>query len=223
MFFTPKEIESIKDIYLKIPEVKNPEFECRIYNFTKNKKSGLNINKSEFFYLHDFFWRSFPMEIENTIDLYLNTFSKIKYRSTYNDLDGIYSGNSIANTAKQSIKSYALVPSDPKNKLYSNLTMKIDLSSEEPSDNVIGIKSQIETRKVTNNIRIKSRKSFKINEMWRIDFTRIKTSYDITDVLEKNEIYELECEYIGRNIPFDDFLKSLNELYMMILSNSGYC
>jgi hypothetical protein len=56
-----------------------------------------------------------------------------------------------------------------------------------------------------------------------VDFTRIKTSYDITDILEKNEMYELECEYIGGNIPFDDFLKSLNDLYMIILSNSSYC
>jgi hypothetical protein len=223
MFFTPKEIESIKEVYLKIPEVKNPEFECRIYNFTKNKKSGLNINKGEFFYLHDFFWRSFPMEIENTVDMYLNTFSKIKYRSTYDNLDDIYSGSSRLNTAKQSIKSYSLVPSDPKNKLYNNLTMKIDLSSEEPSDQIIGVKTQIEARKVTNNIRVKSRKSFKINELWRVDFTRIKTSYSISDVLEKNEMYELECEYIGGNIPFDDFLKSLNDLYMIILSNSSYC
>ena len=223
MFFTPKEIESIKEVYLKIPDVKNPEFECRIYNFTKNKKSGLNINKSEFFYLHDFFWRSFPMEMENTVDLYLNTFSKIKNRSTYNDLENVYSQNPILSTAKQSIKSYSLVPSDPKNKLYNNLTMKIDLSTEEPSDKIIGIKSQLDTRKVTNNIRIKSRKSFRINELWRVDFTRIKTSYSISDVLEKNELYELECEYIGGNIPFDDFIKSLNDLYIIILSNSSYC
>jgi hypothetical protein len=223
MFFTPKEIESIKEVYLKMPDVANPEFECRIYNFTKNKKSGLNINKTEFFYLHDFFWRSFPMEIENTVDLYLNTFSKIKNRSTYKNLSDVYSGNAILSTAKQSIKSYSLIPSDPKNKLYNNLTIKIDLSTEEPSEKVIGINSQIESRKVTNNIRVKSRKSFRINELWRVDFTRIKTSYSISDVLEKNELYELECEYTGGNIPFDDFIKSLNDLYMIILSNSGYC
>jgi len=223
IFFTPKEIESIKEVYFKIPEIKNPEFECRIYNFSKNKKSGLNINKSEFFYLHDFFWRSFPMEIENTIDLYLNTFSKIKNRSTYRTLADIYSKNAYNNTEKQSIKSYTLVPSNPKNKLYNNLTMKIDLSTEEPSDKIIGIQNQLDSRKVTNNIRVKSRKSFRVNELWRVDFTRIKTSYSISDVLDKNEIYELECEYIGGNIPFDDFLKSLNELYMLILSNSGYC
>jgi hypothetical protein len=38
MFFNSKEIKSIKEVYSKIPDTPNPEFECRILNFTKMKK-----------------------------------------------------------------------------------------------------------------------------------------------------------------------------------------
>jgi len=227
MFFDEKQINSIKEIYSKIQEVDNPEFECRIYNYTKPKKKDTSgpvvMSKSTYFYLLDFFWQSFPIESENTIDVYLNDRSKSKYRSTYNNIQDIYSKKSIVNTAKESISSYILVPGDFKKKLYNNLSMKIDLSKEDPIDQIIGLQSQIGERKVTNNIRIKSRKTFRVNEWWRVDFTRIKTSFNIGDILEKNEIFELECEFIGKNISFNDMIRTLNDLYMLILGNSGYC
>ena len=123
------------------------------------------------------------------------------------------------------MKSYVLTPSNPSEKNYNNLNMKIALSKEDPIDDVIGLKSVIDGGKlVQNNIRIKTRKMFRVNESWRIDFTRIKTSYDIADILEKNEILELEIEFINKSIPpFDEFIVSLNDIYMIILSNSGYC
>ena len=222
MFFNSKEIKSIKEVYSKIPDTPNPEFECRILNFTKMKKSS-GMTKSCFFYLLGFFWKHFPIESENTVDAYLNVFSKSKKRSTYASIADIYSQRSISNMTKESVKSYMLVPTNYKKKLYNNLTMKIDLSKEDPSDFVVGVKSQIDGKIVTNSIRVKSRKSFRVNELWRVDFTRTKTSFSISDVLEKNEIYELECEFMGKNIPFDNFIKSLNDLYTLILSNSGYC
>jgi hypothetical protein len=229
MFFNEDDIESIKPMYEKLSKNLKLEFECRIYNYTKPKGKAQTgpvvMNKSVFFYLLDFCYQNFPMESDNTIDVYVNDKSNNKFRSTYRNFEDIYSGNSISNLEKYAVKSYVLTPSNPSEKNYNNLNMKIALSKEEPIDDVIGLKSVIDGGKtVQNNIRIKTRKMFKVNESWRIDFTRIKTSYDISDILEKNEILELEIEFINKSIPsFDEFIVSLNDLYMIILSNSGYC
>ena len=102
--------------------------------------------------------------------------------------------------------------------------MKLSLSTEEPMETVIGLKSQLTNRIVSNLIRIKSRHSFKVNDLWRRDCTRIKNSFSIQDVLDKNELYEFECEFIGpKTTPLQTFIQSLNDLYILLLSNSGYC
>lgn len=229
MFFSEQEIENIQEIYDVLVENPKYEFECRLYNFTQPKgkaKSGpIVMNKGVFFYLLDFCYQNFPMQSENTIDVYLNDLSNGKYRSTYRSIQDIYSKRPITNITKTNVKSYVLKPTHPNKKLYNNLNVKFSLSKEQENDQVVGLRSTLPDGKpVQNNIRIKTRKMFKVNDNWRIDFTRIKTSYEISDILEKNEILELEIEFINKSIPpFDEFIKSLNDLYVILLNNSGYC
>jgi hypothetical protein len=209
---------------------KNFELEFRIFNYTTTPK--INMTKSVFFYLLDFCWQNFPMRTYDSIDIILNdNLKKEKKRSTYVNLQDIKNRNPIQNIVKNSIDSFVSKPSKPNDKLYNNLTFKLDLSSEEHTSEKIGLVGQINEKKVTNFIRVKSRKSFKVNDLWQIDLTRIKSSWSINDVLEKNETFECECEYIGPGsqdnnapfIPFEEFLESINKLYLIILSNSGYC
>jgi len=222
MFFTEIEIKEIKNIYdLYINEyTQNYELEFRI--FTSSKKN-ISMNKSNFFYLLDFFWRSYPIIFDNSIDIYLNNpKDKKKYRSTYLNIKDIYEAKSIENTTKSSLKRYT--QKENSEKLYNNLIFRADLSTENRTDKVINLRSQLGNQRVENMIRIKTRKSFRVNSLWQVDFTRIRTSYSIQDIMEKNETFEVECEYKGGpQISFKEFLDSLNELYKLILSNSGYC
>jgi hypothetical protein len=220
MFFTNEELKKMEEVYISFIQGsrESSELEFRIYTSTKKNKS---MDKSTFFYLLDFLWISFPIVFDSTIDIYLNSSSKDKYRSTYLDLNGVYSGRPVMNTVKKSLGSFS--PKDQKT-IYNGLTFKLDYSREENSEKVIGLRGVVGATKVTNMIRVKSRKSFRINELWRLDLTRVKTSYSIRDVFEKNETYEFECEYTGpTDLPFNDFAKSLSDLYKIILSNSGYC
>jgi len=41
--------------------------------------------------------------------------------------------------------------------------------------------------------------------------------------MEKNETFEIECEFIGKKVSFNSFLKSFSNLYILILQNSSYC
>jgi hypothetical protein len=232
-FFNKKETDAIKNIYENILKRDSPnyELEFRILSYNKTKKSVLT--KSTFFYILDYLWQNFPMENYESIDVLLNqTGNKNKYRSTYVNMNDIYRLNSIQNMEKRSVGSYLSEPSDPNEKLYNNLTFKIDLSIEEHIADKFGITSQVDDRKVTNMFRKKSRKTFKINDLWQIDLTRVKTSFFLKDLLEKNETFECEIEFIGpgsqynpdaQPLPFEDFFDSINRLYMLILSNSGYC
>ena len=69
--------------------------------------------------------------------------------------------------------------------------------------------------------------SFQINELWRIDLTKVTTTPDISKLRDKDiytESYELECEYTGPlDISWEDFLDSLNSVYKSILFNTSYC
>ena len=221
-FFNDSEISEIRKIYdlYTIEYSSNFELEFRI--FTGGKKN-VSMNKSTFFYLHDYFWRTFPMIYDNTIDIYLNKpEDKKKYRSTYLNINDIYSKKSIENTTKYSLKKYT--QKENVDKLYNGLIFRVDLSTEIDTAHHIGLESHIKGQRVDNMIRIKTRKTFQVNELWKVDFTRIRTSYSIKDILEKNETFECECEYTGGpDISFEDFLKSINDLYRLILSNSGYC
>jgi hypothetical protein len=231
-FFNPNEIKKIGDVYNTFANEpsNNYELEFRIFSYTSSEK--VNMTKSTFFYLLDFCWQNFPMETYDSIDIVLNKYNKTKkFRSTYVNFNDIKNHNPIQNITKTSVKSFLSKPAKPTEKLYNNLTFKLDLSTEEHTDRKIGVVTQIDNEKVTNFIRVKSRKTFKVNDLWQIDLTRIKSSYFISDVLEKNETFECECEYIGPGsqqnngipIPFGDFLDSINKLYQIILSNSGYC
>jgi len=221
-FFNDLEISEIKKVYDTYTTEYSNTFELEFRIFTGGKKN-VSMNKSTFFYLLDYFWRTFPIIYENTIDVYLNKpEDKKKYRSTYLSVNDIYSKKSIQNTTKQSIKKYS--QKENTEKLYNGLIFRVDLSTEIDTTHQIGLESHIKGQRVDNMIRIKTRKTFQVNELWKVDFTRIRTSYSIKDILEKNESFECECEYTGGpEISFDEFLKSINNLYRLILSNSGYC
>jgi len=199
---------------------KDYELEFRIFNGGKKNKS---LNKLNFFYLLDFLWKKFPINYSYTIDIYLNKYDSKKYRSTYNSFEDIYNLNPFTNKYKQTVQTFTLKENDEK--LYNNMVFKLDLSIEKDSDKIIGINTKIdENNTVTNLIRTKNRKSFKINELWRIDMTIVKTGYEISKITEQNEIYELECEYVGpADVSFEIFIESMSDLYKMILNNSSYC
>ena len=222
MFFTEIEIQEIKNIYDLYINDYTPNYELEFRIFTGSKKN-ISMNKSNFFYLFDFFWRSYPIIFDNTIDIYLNNpKDKKKYRSTYLNVKDIYEAKSVENTTKSSIKRYT--QKENSEKLYNNLIFRADLSTEYKTSKVINLKSQLGNQIVENMIRIKTRKSFRVNSLWQVDFTRIRTSYSIKDIMEKNETFEVECEYTGGpEINFKEFLDSLNKLYKLILSNSSYC
>jgi hypothetical protein len=93
------------------------------------------------------------------------------------------------------------------------------LSEEIPTSKVIGLK----TERTNNNIRFKRRYSFRVGPLWRIDATEVKSGYSIKEAMEKNETFEIECEFIGKKVSFDSFLKSFSNLYILILQNSSYC
>jgi hypothetical protein len=227
-FFNTKDIESLTEIYQLAQQTDNAELECRIYSYTKPKKgkaTSINIQRGLFFYMLNYCWKTFSMDnLQNTIDVVRNDFSKNKVRSTYSSIKNIYDKKSEINISKVKVKEYSLTPTDYTKKMYNNINMKLSLSTEEPMDSVIGLKSQLTNKIVSNLIRIKSRHSFKVNDLWRIDCTRVKMSYSIQDVLDKNELYEFECEFIGpKTTPLQLFIQSLNDIYILLLSNSGYC
>ena len=76
----------------------------------------------------------------------------------------------------------------------------------------------------TNNIiRMKNRYSFTISSLWRLDLTVVKTGYSINDAANNNDTFEIECEFIGRDVPFEHFIKSFSNIYTFILGNTNYC
>ena len=94
------------------------------------------------------------------------------------------------------------------------------MSIEEESKVKVGIKSQLKDRTVYNLIRVKHRWSFYF-KVWRIDITRVITS--IGGFKSGVETYEIECEFIGKDVLFDDFINSMNQMYKIILLNTSYC
>ena len=117
---------------------------------------------------------------------------------------------------------------EPKKKqsLYNNLQFKLVLSEELKTNNIIGLKTLNPANRVgsNNSIRIKNRYSFEFYSLWRLDLTIVKSGYSINEASESNEVYEIECEYIGpKDISFNKFIKSLSNVYIMILTNTSYC
>ena len=216
LFFSEREVQQIKNVYEEFRQ--NDELEFRV--FQRGKKGNV-IDRFTYFYFLDFLTRNFKGDYIYTVDLVKNVTNPQdkKYRSTYGSIEDIYRGKIISNQYKQDISSFILFPTDKGQQLYNNLVLKLNLSKEIPTEIVTGLKNE----KTKNLIRSKKRISFKINELWRIDITRILSSYNISELVEKNETYELECEYIGTKIPFEDFVKSMNVLYKFILNNTSYC
>jgi hypothetical protein len=250
MFFNETEIKSIQKIYdtcfgsstsfgmERVPiatrkrmnerrEIKpiqlskrNYELELRIFPYIK-KGSRENITKFTYFYFLDYLKKSIKGFFTYSIDLLYSESNKT-FRSTYSN----FKFDNPVNMLKESVSSYSAVPTTDK-KLYNNLTFKLSLATERSSTVHVALKFKKQGDYVYQLARIKERHSFQINELWRIDLTKVTTTPDITKLHDKDiytESYELECEYTGPlDISWEDFLNSLNNVYKLILFNTSYC
>ena len=184
------------------------------------------INKGMYFYLLSFLFKSGYKFISSfSIDVILNEYNPNgKYRSTYKDI----SLTNPDNEFKEKIKDFEgedvnfIMKPTNKDKLYNNLTLKLNLSNEIKTTQKIELKTHLHDRVVYNTTRIKKRLSFNVHPYWRLDITRVITNNGKID-LNGNETYEIECEYIGGIIPVQEFLISMNYVYTLVLMNSGYC
>ena len=215
LFFSEKEIKKFKNIY----ELKSQETELEFRIFTGTKK-GTVMDKTNFYYILDFLWDSFEHTYSYTIDIYLNKRSDDlkKYRSTYRSVKDVYNGNPYENLMKATLESTKILNNKG---LYNGLQMKLDVSVEEKTNTIVKLKNNVGTN---NMIRSKHRYSFIVNDLWRLDLTRVKTGYTLPDIESKNDTFECECEFIGPvGTPFQEFLESMNKVYTLVLSNSSYC
>jgi len=223
MFFTNYEIKQIKNVFNTFCKQNIPvELEFRLF---KNGKAGKDIDKFTFYYLQDYLKIHFKYNITNTIDVIQNTNDVRKLRSTYTSMENAKLGISVVNEYKNKIKNYTLEPRHKEKKFYNNLSIRLEVSNEVPSNKVIKLRSQFAGKMVNNLIRVKNRYSFKINNLWRLDLTKVLSAYTPETLEDKNEKFECECEFIGDNktISFELFLESMNKLYKLLLSNSNYC
>ena len=220
-FFDKFEQKEIKKVYTRYVLTEGPvEMELRIF---KGGKKGKTLDKFTYYYLLDFLKIHFKEIVKDTIDITENKSTKgTKLRSTYNSLKDINERNSTVNEYKNKIIDYKFKVSEKK--LYNNLTFKLELANEIVNKKVIGLKSLFAGKMVNNNIRVKNRHSFKVNDLWTIDLTKVTSAYTLQTLKDKNETYELECEYTGdRSVPFEIFIKTMSDLYKMIMLNSNYC
>ena len=216
LFFNDKEVEGIKKVYNAFIENENPsELEFRI--FQRGKKGNV-IDRFTYFYLLNFLLNNFKGTYNYSIDIILNEDSKKKRRSTYTSVESIYTSKPESSIYKLDINSYILFPTDKGQQLYNNLVLKLNVSNEVPITDTIGLRNGL----LYNLLRSKKRMSFEVG-LWRIDITRVLSAYKISELKDKNETYELECEYIGKHVSFDVFITSMSNLYKFILNNSSYC
>jgi len=189
----------------------------------KRGKKGNILDKFTFFYLYDFLKQNFPVTRTKLIDVSLNLPDESgKYRSTYANIEDIQNGTPIENIYKKKIDNFIFFPTDKGQKLYNNIVFKLEYSKELISNKIIRLTSDINNRIINNNIRFKDRHSYNINKYWRLDLTKVISTYNINEI--KNETYEIECEYVGDySVSFDKFISSLSNLYMFLLNNSSYC
>ena len=216
IFFNKQEIKSIKEVYSKF-EYSN-ELECRIF---KHGKKTLSVDAFTFMYLYSFLIKNYELQNETTIDIIENN-GKSKNRSSYSSIQDIYINNSIVNETKQQLKYFI---STSKGKLYNDLLFKLVLSEEVKTNKITPLKKITKENPYgTNNIiRMKNRYSFTISSLWRLDLTVVKTGYSINDAANNNDTFEIECEFIGRDVPFEHFIKSFSNIYTFILGNTNYC
>jgi len=217
LFFNEPQIKKIKEIYTQFNSETNAELEFRVYTGTKK---ATVMDKTNFYYLLDFLWDSFEHTYSKSIDVYLNKRGNSRFRSTYKTIKDVYLVKPYENIEKTSINSFKI---EQEKKLFNDLAFKLDLSIESPSSRIIKDKNQISNEVVTNMIRAKERYTF-VAGTWKIDLTKVKTGYVLSEIESKNENFECECEYIGgKNVPFEDFLSEMNTIYTLLLSNSSYC
>lgn len=222
MFFTKYEIKQIKSVYDIYTQQEIPvELEFRLF---KHGKAGKDIDKFTFYYLQDFLAKYFAFNITDTIDIIENKNDVRKRRSTYKNMNDVKAGKSIVNEYKNKIKNYTMEPRHEKKKFYNNLTLRVEVSNEIPTNAVIHLRSQFAGKSVNNLIRVKNRYTFQINRLWKVDLTKVLSGYTLETLEDKNEKFECECEYTGdKTIPFEIFLDSMNKLYKLLISNSNYC
>ena len=222
-FFTKKETKQIKKIYTDFQnQPETTELEFRIYKIGKASKT---LDKFTFYYLQDYLLKHFYFTFAETIDITENKPTKLnKFRSTYSNLiKDIMEGNSIINEYKEKVSNYVFEPDNVSKKLYNNLGFKLDLANEVETGKVIKLRSQFAGKIVNNQIRVKNRHSFFINNYWRIDLTKVISGYDLASLQDKNETFECECEFVGETeTPFEDFIKSMDSLFKLIIENSNY-
>lgn len=222
-FFSKNEQNGIKKVFDAFVSQTEPvELELRLF---KNGKKGKTLDKFTFYYLYDYLVKNYAFINKNTIDITENKpNSTIKFRSTYNSLNDVLNSKSISNEYKNKIIKYDFEPKYSEKKLYYNLVFKLELANELVSKKVVKLKSQFAGKMVNNLIRIKERYSFQVNSLWRFDLTKIISAYTIETLKEKNETFELECEYTGNSkITFQEFIDSLSEIFKMLIQHGGYC
>jgi hypothetical protein len=198
------------------------ELEFRIYNYIKKGRVD-NIKKFTYYYLLDYFRKSgIPEEYTFSIDILESSRRSKKssllqptYRSTYSDM----SLKNPLNQVKSRVREFRSVPQDPVN---FPMTFNLSLSTEAKSAITVGRKSVSPNgMTVYNKARVKHRNSFKYN-LWQVDITLVITTNDLLSGTG-SESYEVECEYIGGEVPFETFLRSMSDVYKTILFNSSYC
>ena len=232
--FLSKILKSRTDLYPVGKGVLKNNYELEFRVFPYIKKSADNpdddkktLKKGMYFYLLSFLIKSGYRYIYSfTIDIILNEYNPDgKFRSTYKDTSLTNPDNEFKEKTKSVRGDYANYVMEPtsEDKLYNNLTFKLNLSNEIKTKRKIALKTELHDRVVYNTTRIKKRFSFNINSNWRLDITRVITNHGKIDLNSTNETYELECEYIGGNISADAFVESMNYIYTLILMNSGYC
>jgi len=212
-----KEMEKIFDM-LHLDPV-DTELEFRI---TKKGKKDSNVDKSIFNYLIEYLSRNFPIQETFMVDTSPQKVDRAEptLRSTYDSIESLVAGRPTLNETKQNIKMYFSEPSK-----FFDLQFKLSLSREKKTNTVIGTTYTRNGIKSNNSIRIKRRYSFQVNQNWRIDATIVKAGFSIQEAQSKNDTYEIECEFIGdiSKVSFDSFIKSFNDVYILILQNSTYC
>ena len=220
-FFTKKEISEISLLYNKYTEVKNTpdiNYELEFKLFKRGKKGNI-LDKFSFYFIYDYLYKNFPSTFLRSVDISFSKGTKSS-RSTYKSIKDVMLKNSLTDEYKNKIDNFILYPTDKGQQLYNNTVFKLDLSEEIKTN----IQTNLKNNNVNNLIRLKERSSFKINKLWRIDITKVLSSYNILDIESKNFTYEIEGEFIGgQDISFDVFIKSFSDLYILLLTNSSYC
>jgi hypothetical protein len=220
IFFTKYETKNIRTFYERF--IKNrAENELEIRLVKKGKKDS-SVDKGIFMYLLEYLLRNgIPYTKSSTIDISTRGEDFINYRSSYSSVEDVISGKSLKNESKKSLMR-PYISQENNQGLYNNILFKLALSEELPTTFVVRLVALVERKRVYSSVRMKDRTSFTVGA-WNIDLTIVKSGFSIEEASGKSEVFEIECEYTGLVVPFEVFLKSFSDIYMMVLQNTGYC